>query len=317
MTQHTPRTDTIARDAVQIIESLFGSAFASSFWPGVASTMVIALLGGSLSWLVVVKRLSFIGQGVSHSAFGGVGLALVMGLSGATLAGGLSTMAVVLVFSLAAAMLMAVLSGARSSRADTAIGIVLSLSMAIGFLLFHLAETRAEESGQTPPPELEEVLFGSISLIGIADFWIALVTTIAVIGVLWAQRHRILFWMFDEAAAPAFGVPVMQIRLLVMTLLTLAVVVTMKLAGIVLVSAVLVLPGAIALQLTDRLARAVVLSISASMAASLAGLVIAFRLEVLPGPTIVLVLGVFYLAAWAPRWLRKRARPPAAAEATT
>jgi len=299
---------------VQIIEAFSGSEFAAHFWPGVASTLIIALLGGSLSWLVVVKRLSFIGQGVSHSAFGGVGLALILGLSGATLAGGLSTMGVVLAFSLLAAFGMAILSGARSSHADTAIGIVLSVSMAIGFLLYHLAEIRAQESGLSPPPELEEILFGSITLISVVDFWVALGTAIAVIGVLWVQRHRILFWMFDEAAAPAFGVPVMRIRLLVMTLLTLVVVVTMKLAGIVLVSAVLVLPGAIALQLTNRLTRAVALSIGASITASLLGLVVAFKFSVLPGPTIVLMLGVFYLAAWTPRWLRKKVRSQPSAE---
>jgi zinc transport system permease protein len=305
MTHRSRKMAANARGAVPIIEYLSNTAFAANFWPGVASTLVIALLGGSLSWLVVVKRLSFIGQGVSHSAFGGVGLALVLGLSGATLAGGLSTMGVVLAFSLLAAFGIAMLSGVRSSRADTAIGIVLSVSMAIGFLLYHLAETHAQDSGHPPPPELEEILFGSITLIEATDFWVALATALLVLGVLWAKRHQILFWMFDEAVAPAFGVPVMHIRLLVMTLLTLVVVVTMKLAGIVLVSAVLVLPGAIALQLTDRLSRAVALSIIASVTASILGLIAAFEFGILPGPTIVLVLGLLYAGAWIPRRLQK------------
>ncbi len=294
---------------MRTIEYLTSAELASYFWPGVLTTLVIAVLGGAMSWLVVVKRLSFIGQGVSHSAFGGVGIALVLGLSGATAAGGLATMAVVLAFSLIAAFGIAVLSGVRSSRSDTAIGIVLSVAMAIGFLLYRLAEIQAANSGSPAPPALEQILFGSITLIGLVDLWIALGTGALVLCVLWLERHRIIFWMFDEGAAPAFGVPVMRIRLLVMTLLTLVVVVTMKLAGVVLVTAVLVLPGAIALQLTDRLCRVVALSIAASVVASLLGLVAAFELDIQPGPTIVLVLGLIYLGAWVLRWLQRKSAP--------
>lgn len=291
---------------MRTIEYLTNADLAPYYWPGVLTTLVIAVLGGSLSWLVVVKRLSFIGQGVSHSAFGGVGIALVLGLSTATVSGGLLTLAIVLAFSLVAALGIAFLSGTESARADTAIGIVLSVAMAVGFLLYHIAENLAASTGRPPPPALEQILFGSITLISNLDLGIAAVTSAVVLTVLWLRRHHILFWMFDETAAPAFGVSVPTIRILVMALLTLMIVITMKLAGVILATAVLVLPGAIALQLTDRLGRTVVLSITAACGASLVGLVAAFELDIQPGPAIVIVLGLLYLCTWLP-WREKHA----------
>jgi len=285
---------------VRTIEYLSNPDLAAYYWPGVLTTLVIAVLGGALSWLVVVKRLSFIGQGVSHSAFGGVGIALVLGLTTVTVTGGLVTLAIVLVFSLVAALGIAFLSGTESARADTAIGIVLSVAMAIGFLLYHLAENLAASSGRPPPPALEQILFGSITLISTLDLVIAVVTSGLVLALLWIRRHHILFWMFDEAVAPAFGVAVPIVRILVMALLTLMIVITMKLAGVILATAVLVLPGAIALQLTDRLGRTVVLSICAACAASVLGLIAAFELDIQPGPAIVIVLGLLYLLTWLP-----------------
>lgn len=292
---------------MRTIEYLTNPDLAPYYWPGVLTTLVVAVLGGSLSWLVVVKRLSFIGQGVSHSAFGGVGIALVLGLSSASLGGGLATMAIVLAFSLVAAFGIALLSGTESSRADTAIGIVLSVTMAIGFLLYHIAEGLAAKSGNPPPPALEQILFGSITLINSLDLAMAVGTCALVLALLWVKRHAVLFWMFDESAAPAFGVPIGRVRMLVMALLSLMVVVTMKLAGVVLVTAVLVLPGALALQLTDRLRPTIVLSIVAAVIASVIGIVTAFELDLQPGPTIVLALGLMYLCTWLPRRLRERA----------
>jgi zinc transport system permease protein len=294
---------------VKTIDYLTDPSLAPYYWPGVLTTLVVAVLGGSLSWLVVVKRLSFIGQGVSHSAFGGVGVALVLGISGATVYGGLATTGVVLAFSLLAALGIAMLSGAESARADTAIGIVLSVTMAIGFLLYHVAEGLAAGAGNPPPPALEQILFGSITLINPIDLWLAVGTSALVIAALWTWRHRILFWMFDEAAAPAFGVPVAAVRVLVMALLSLMVVVTMKLAGVVLVTAVLVLPGALALQLTDRLRPAVALSIAAALVSAVVGIIVSFELDLQPGPTIVLALGVLYFLTWVPRRLAAGAAP--------
>lgn len=276
------------------IEFLTNPALASLFWPGVLTAILIAIVGGSLSWLVVVKRLSFIGQGISHSAFGGVGLALVLGLGGATTGASLASLLVVLAFAIASAIGISALTDKRYANSDVAIGIVLSITMALGFLLHHRAQLIASAAGRFPPPSLEQVLFGSITTIGWADFATAALASLAVLGVTWWYRRAIIFWMFDESTAPAFGVPADRIRVLVLILLATVVVVTMKLAGVVLATAVLVLPAAAAMKLSLRLGIVIVWSIALTLVAAMVGLVAAFEFDIQPGPAIVLALGVAY-----------------------
>lgn len=267
------------------------------YWPGVVAAVVVGLLASCMSVVVVLKRLAFIGQGVSHAAFGGVGLAFVLGLVGGSTGSELGLMGVVLVFSVAAALFIAWLSDRPQTRPDTAIGIVLAASMALGFVLFRIAAERAQSSAQPPPPALESVLFGSVLEVQWADAWLALGLAAGVIAAGWWHRRPLLFWAFDESACPAFGVRASRMRALLLVLLAIAVVVTMKLVGIVLATALFVLPGATALQLTDRLGRSMALSIVAGLVGVLGGLVLSFETDVEIGPTIVLVLIALFAAA--------------------
>lgn len=282
---------------MRTLEYLTNPALAGLFWPGVLTAGLISIVGGALSWLVVVKRLSFIGQGISHSAFGGVGLALVLGF-GATSGSMVGTL-IVLAFAIAAALGISALTDRRSNNADTAIGIVLSVTMALGFLLHHRAQLNASRAGQFAPPSLEQVLFGSITMIGWQDLAVAAAAVSLILAAVWWHRRGLLFWMFDEAAAPAFGVKTNRARALVLILLAAVVVITMKLAGVVLATAVLVLPAATAMKLSLRLATVITLGIALTLLGTAAGLVLSFELDVQPGPMIVLVLGLIYGAAHA------------------
>lgn len=279
------------------IRYLTEPGLAGFFWPVVLTAVLVAILGGALSWLVVVRRLSFIGQGISHSAFGGVGLALALGAGAGTAASNAAMMGVVLAFAIVSALVIAAIADRRSGNTDAAIGIVLSVAMAIGFLLHHHAQRGAAARGQTPPPSIEQVLFGSITTIGWSDLWLGAGLGAVALALLVWKRHAVLFWMFDETAAEAFGVPTAPVRSLVLAVLAVVVVITMKLAGVVLATAVLVLPGAAALRLSSRLGPVLVLSIGLGLVCALAGLVAAFELDVQPGPTIVLAMVACYGAA--------------------
>jgi zinc transport system permease protein len=101
-----------------------------------------------------------------------------------------------------------------------------------------------------------------------------------------------LFWAFDEPAAAAFGVRPMRLPLMV--LLTLAIVASMRLAGVVLATALLVLPGAIAVLLSDSLVRVGAIALGAGLLGVLGGLVAGFELDWAPGPSIVGVLCIAY-----------------------
>lgn len=284
------------------IDYLFGSQ-AHLFWPGVVTALLVAVLGAVLSPVVVLKRMAFIGQGVSHAAFGGVGLGLALGLGGATLAGQAGLAAVVLVFSVAAALGIAWLSDKPQTKPDTAIGIVLAVSMAAGFVLYRLAGDRfASGRIASRPPDLHAVLFGDVLAATWVSAGIAGGVLLAVLVGLWWLRRPLLFWGFDESASRAFGVRAVGTRAALLVLLAVSVVVAVNLAGIVLATALFVLPGAIALSRSDHLTRTWACSVAAAVLATAAGLVLSFEADLVAGPAVVLAMaGVFVAARLLPR----------------
>ncbi len=274
--------------SVRTIDYLFGSPeMASLFWPAVVVGVLVALLCAVLSPLVVLKRMSFIGQGVSHAAFGGVGLAMALGL-GAGSAGDWQVVAVVGLSCVAAALGIAVLNDRQGVNADTAIGIVLVTAMAAGFLLIEHAAGVMRARGETPGFGIESVLFGSMLGVRWGDVALAAAVVVGELGVLWWWRRRLVFWAFDEVGAASGGIGTAGVRTMLLVLLALAVVVTMRLAGVVLVTAFLVLPGATALRCSTKLWRVVGLSAVQGVVGVVLGLVVSFELDWQPGPAIVL-----------------------------
>lgn len=259
---------------------------AGLYWPAVVTALAVALMGGVLSVLIVLRRLAFIGQGVSHAAFGGVGLALALGMA----AGGIGTLGVVMVVAVGSAFAIGWLSS--RGRADTAIGVVLAGAMAAGFLLHAIAVERAPAGRAIPG--LESVLFGDVLSVGWADAGLAWGVASAVLGLLWWHRRAVVFWAFDEGGAVAAGVRAGRVSALVLVATSLAVVASVKLAGVVLTTAVFVLPGATALLVSNRIVRVVAWSIGAAIMGTAGGLVTSFELDWLTGPVIVVAMLVLY-----------------------
>ncbi len=275
---------------LRTFEYLGDPALRELYLPGIVAALAIVAQCSLLSVLVVLKRLAFIGQGVSHAAFGGIGVAAVLGLTATQTAAapymGIPQFGVVLVFCLGAALLVGLLSDrSEPAREDTAIGIVLVVSMAVGAVLLSIARTGLAWEG---------FLFGSLFNVTWADAAIAWGMAVCSVGAMWWHRREILFASFDESAASAFGVRVGRVRFLTLVLLALATVTAMKLAGVVLATAMLVLPGAVALRLSARLGGVLVFSVIAALVGTLGGVVVSFESDWAPGPSIVLVLGVLF-----------------------
>ncbi|TVQ58814.1 MAG: metal ABC transporter permease [Phycisphaerales bacterium] len=274
--------------SVRTIEYLLGPD-APMFLPGVLAGLAIALLCAPLSVLVVLKRMAFIGQGVSHAAFGGVGLAVLLGLAAT------QSFALIALFCVGSAWGIALASGRRALRADTVIGIFLVGAMALGALLVALRSQLVP--GGATPPGWEQILFGSILEVGKADAALAWVMAGATLAALWWWRRPMLFWAFDETSAEAYGVRTGAMRFLLLTLLALAVVTAMKLAGVVLATALLVLPGATALRLSARLWPALGLSLLAALLGVMGGLVMSYELDLPPGACIVMTQVALFVGA--------------------
>ncbi len=281
---------------MKTVEFLFtDSTLRALYWPGVLAGIAIAIVCSILSPFVVLKRLSFVGQGISHAAFGGIGIAAVLAaVGGIPAAAGVLQFPIVLAFCLACALLIAWLIERGASQADTAIGIVLVASMTLGAILIQWASNHPGVRIQG----WESILFGSILGVHGADAVVAWVVTIGILGVLWSVRRPMLFWAFDEAAAPAFGIPAQAMKYLLVVLLTLAIVTAMKLAGVVLATALLVFPGSVGLRLRDRLLPVLAVSLGAGLLGVLGGLILSFESGILPpGACIVAVLVLVLIAA--------------------
>lgn len=299
-----------------MIDTLLGDPLArDALLAGVAVVTMCAVL----SVLVVVKRLGFVGQGVSHSAFGGVGVASIAAIFvpasiGAAAFDGVQ-FGIVALFCIAAALGMAALSRRPQTSEDTAIGMFLVGSMALGAILLHASGAIAARVGRPPTAQSwESILFGSILLISRYETIAAWLIAAGVLAVAWWVRRPLLFWAFDEESAAAFGVRTGAMRAVLMVLLAIAVVVAMRLTGVVLATALLVLPGAAALRLCERLWSTVLVSVAFGVAGLIAGLTLSIRLDWPTGPCIVGMLTVLYAiaAAGGRNPLRRTGASPAA-----
>lgn len=271
-----------------------------------ATTAVLAAACAALSVFVVARRWAFIGEGISHSGFGGAGLAwlLMLALPGLADQAWVPQVAV-LVFCLATALAIGYLSRGNRVTGDAAIGIFLVASLAFGFL----AQRIFQHVHGKNPADFEQLLFGQVNVIEPARALAIVAVSAAVLLTLAALGKEILSYCFDPLMAQASGVRTAFIHYLLMVLIAVTVIVGMPIIGSLLVTALLVLPGVTATQITQRLRGVIAISVASAMLAAVLGVVLHARWPFIPvGPAIVLVLFVEFLAAYA----TGRARTPAA-----
>ncbi len=221
------------------------------------------------------------------------------------------TLLIVLAFCVASAIGMALVGDRRAVREDTSIGVFLVASMSLGAVLLAIATRRGSLPGSVA---YESILFGQILGISPAEAWSAAGASGAALLTIWWIRRPLLFWAFDESASAAFGVPGRRSRLVLMVLLALLIVVAMKLVGVILATAVLVLPGATALKLSHRLGRVIALSLASALLSLLIGVTISLEADLPPGATIVLTMTAQFAMAIGFDAFARRSAPPATPE---
>ncbi len=275
--------------------------------PALAAGFAVIVMCAALSVLVVVKRMAFVGQGVAHSAFGGVGVAAMFAaFTGVAWSGqgSMFELGVVVIFCIASAIGMAGVSDKRAVQVDTGIGLFLVASMALGALLVEAARSVAQARGHpVGARSWESVLFGSIMTADWNDALLATIVGGVVLMVMVLIRRPLLFYISDESSARAFGVPTGAMRVTMMVMLAVATVVAMRLTGVVLSSALLILPGAAALKVSQRMGAVMVLALVLGVAALIVGMGVSLQFNWSAGPCIVLTLTLFFIvASVARRW---------------
>ncbi|MEL6893075.1 MAG: metal ABC transporter permease [Actinomycetota bacterium] len=256
--------------------------------------LVVATIAGALCGLigcyVVLRSMSYIGHGLSHSIFGGFAAASLIGVNVFVGAG---------VWGLATALLIGSITRRRPVGSDAAIGVVTTASFALGLAMVQLwggADTDADAA-----------LFGSILGVSRGDVYlIAAVTVVTVVTIVVAYR-RLLFVTFDPEVAEVSGVRVSLTDGVLMALLATAILVTMNVLGVTLIAAALVVPAVVARLLTSSFSTMLIVATVVGAVTGVVGMNLSYHLDVASGPTIVLTGAVMFVASFIVSGVRGRA----------
>ena len=251
------------------------------FQRALVAAVLMGATCGAIGAYVVLRRLAFIGDALSHAVFPGVVLAYIAGVSvfaGAMIAGALTSVAI------------AIVSRGQRIREDTAIGIFFAGAFALGIVLI------STQSGYQR--DLSAFLVGDLLGVGWDDIAVSAVTGIGVVGVLVALRKELLLASFDRVYAQALGYPVFALELLLLLLLTATIVVSLSAVGIILVLPMLVTPAATARLLVDRFTPMMILGAVLGALYGVVGWYASYHLAWSPGGSIVLVATLAFLLAF-------------------
>ncbi len=249
--------------------------------------LLMSLTCGLLSPLVVLRRLSFSADGLAHASLGGLALGMYLLATGPSPT--LASYVVSFVFTCVVAAAIAYFSGGQRVHSDTAVGACYVAAFALGILLLSL---RKRYSGH-----LEHFFFGSLLAVNPLECWL-LAGLVAVAAGLCLSCWRWLGqWTFDEELAQAGGVPTAALRYALVLLIAATVILSTRVVGVLLVTAMLILPGAVGTLLGRSMGVITALSLSVALASTLGGLALSNAADVPPGPAIVLIaFGAFVVA---------------------
>ena len=244
------------------------------------ASLLVGIVCGLVGTLVVLNRIVFLGGGIAHAAYGGIGLAYYFGqdpLLGAIL------------FSILSALGMGVVHLRTKTRSDTLIGVMWSIGMAVGIIFVSL----------TPgfKADLMSYLFGSLLAVSAGDLRVMALVALLV-GAFVAIFFRSLQAIsYDETFSTVRNVPVSALYLLMLVMIGLTVVAAMRVVGLIMVIAMLTIPPAVAGLFLKDMKGMMLLSIGLSWLFSALGLLVSFALNLQAGSVIILVAALSYLAA--------------------
>jgi manganese/iron transport system permease protein/iron/zinc/copper transport system permease protein len=258
---------------------------------GLLVATIAGALCGLLGVFVVLRGMSYIGHGLSHAVFGGAAASAVMNINYFIGAG---------IWGIASGIIIGRIARRRLIGADAAIGVVTTASFALGLALLN-------RYGQAKK-SIEAVLFGSVLGVETADIIAVSVVAIATVVIIFALYRHFLFATFDPEVAQTSGVRVAVIEALLMGMLSLTILVTMRVIGTLLISALLVIPASVARMTTNSFARMLWISPAVGAFSALTGMYLSYHLDTSASATIILVGTVLFICVYAFTGIRGRSR---------
>lgn len=238
----------------------------------VLAGLLASIMCGVIGTFVVVNRIVFVSGGIAHAAYGGIGLAFFFGFS--YLFG-------ILGFSLLVSFVMAAVSLKTRQRADTIIGVLWAVGMALGVILLDL----------TPGynVDLMGYLFGSILTVSRSDLWLMLILDSLVVLTVSYFYHDLVSLSYDEEFAQVRGVPVRILYFLLMAMIALSVVMIIQVVGLILVIAMLTIPPYISEKFSASLLEMMVYSVLLNLFFTTIGLWLSYSFNLTSGASIIMV----------------------------
>jgi len=261
------------------------------FQRGMLAATLAGALCGVLGVFVILRGMSYIGHGLSHAVFGGAAASAVMSINFFVGAG---------IWGIISGVLIGRIARQKIIGADAAIGIVTTASFAGGIALLN-------RYGQARK-SIEAVLFGSVLGVSWADIAIILAVSLAVCAIVLFAYRAFLFATFDPQVATVSGERVAMIEVLLMVMLSVTILVTMRVIGTLLISALLVIPAATARMLTNSFSRMLLLSPAIGAACCLVGMNLSYHLDTSAGATIILVAAAVFTTTYLLAGRRARLR---------
>jgi ABC-type Mn2+/Zn2+ transport system permease subunit len=261
------------------------------FQRGMIAATLAGALCGILGVFVVLRGMSYIGHGLSHAVFGGAAASAVMSINFFVGAG---------VWGIVSGVLIGRIARKKILGADAAIGIVTTASFAGGIALLN-------RYGQARK-SIEAVLFGSVLGVSWVDIAAITAVTLLVLGVVLVAYRSLLYATFDPQVAVVSGERVAFIEVMLMVMLSVTILVTMRVIGTLLISALLVIPAATARMITNSFGRMLLLSPVLGATSCLLGMNLSYHLDTSAGATIILVSAAAFTATYLLAGRRARVR---------
>ena len=259
------------------------------FQRGIIVATIAGALCGLLGVFVVLRGMSYIGHGLSHAVFGGAAASAVIGINFFIGAG---------IWGIISGVLIARVARRRVLGADAAIGVVTTASFALGLALMN-------RYGQASK-SIEAVLFGSVLGVKVADIVAVSLVAIFALAVIVVWYRKLLFSTFDPDVAQVSGVNVSVVEVVLLSLLSLTILVTMRVIGTLLISALLVIPAAAARMTTNSFSKLLWISPLIGAVTCFVGMNLSYHLDTSASATIILLDALVFIVVYTVAGTRNR-----------
>jgi len=280
------------------VDALFAPFHYDFMQRAFVAALCVGLLCSAMGTYVILRKLSFIGDGIAHASFAGIVIAYLRGIDYYV---GAAIVAVV------TAVGIGFVHRRGKISLDTTIGVLFTGAFALGVFLMSRQRSYAVD--------LQSFLFGDILSVQRGDLWLVLGLSVAIALAVIVLFRPLLYTSFDPVVAQASGIRAGVVEYALLVMLALTIIVSLQSVGIILVAALLVTPAAAAYQLTSRFAPMMWLSAAFGAFCTVGGLYLSYYLRSSSGATIVLLATALFFVTLGIKWLRAvlaRSRPLAA-----